>query len=211
MTEELENKIRLTWSLGYEGVFDEICDPFLTELEDGLEAVSKSTGMPLSEEVIRSILFYAKSSLIQYSSRTMIYEMNLVQEEYEEFCDRLRDNPEEVLECYPVLRDKMNLKIKCTADYVYELLSRTVTHREEIRNTFGIDIDKLSRIGFGQGDTHNHGRAVSILTFEEDKKLVCKVEIYRTYCYAFYVFGEYNANIKFVSEDIYGKQKNSYS
>ncbi len=174
MTEELENKIRLTWSLGYEGVFDEICDPFLTELEDGLEAVSKSTGMPLSEEVIRSILFYAKSSLIQYSSRTMIYEMNLVQEEYEEFCDRLRDNPEEVLECYPVLRDKMNLKIKCTADYVYELLSRTVTHREEIRNTFGIDIDKLSRIGFGQGDTHNHGRAVSILTFEEDKKLVYK-------------------------------------
>ena len=174
MTENKEYTPKLSIYLGYEGVFDEFCLPFLCELEERLDSVSKKLGKSISEDVIREILYYAKGSLIEYSSRTMIYEMNRVNEEYDNFCVNLESDPQETYDRYPVLKDKMSKKIERIADNVYELLSRLESCRSDIENAFGIDIDKLSGINFGQGDTHNHGRAVSILTFEDGEKLVYK-------------------------------------
>ena len=174
MTENKEYTPKLSIYLGYEGVFDEFVLPFLCELEERLEAISRKSGISISEDVIREILYYAKGCLIEYSSRTMIYEMNRVNEEYDNFCVNLESNPQETYDRYPVLKDKMSKKIERIADNVYELLSRLESCRSDIENAFGIDIDKLSGINFGQGDTHNHGRAVSILTFEDGEKLVVR-------------------------------------
>ena len=174
MTDNKDYTPKLSIYLGYEGVFDEFVLPFLCELEERLEAISRKSGISISEDVIREILYYAKGCLIEYSSRTMIYEMNRVHEEYDNFCVKLESDPQEMYERYPVLKDRMSQKIQRIADNVYELLSRLESRREDIENVFGINIDKLSGISFGQGDTHNHGRTVSVLSFEDGEKLVYK-------------------------------------
>ena len=174
MTENKDYRPKISICMGYEGVFDEFSFPFLCELEEKLDAVIGKLNMSISEDVIREILYYAKGSLIEYSSRTMIYELNRVHEEYNDFCAKLESDPQEMYDRYPVLKDMMSDKIRSIADNIYELLSRLESCRENIRVKFGIDIDKLSGISIGQGDTHNHGRAVSILSFEGGEKLVYK-------------------------------------
>ena len=174
MTENKDYRPKISICMGYEGVFDEFSLPFLCELEEKLDAVIGKLNMSISEDVVREILYYAKGSLIEYSSRTMIYELNRVHEEYDDFCAKLESDPQEMYDRYPVLKDMMSDKIRSIADNIYELLSRLESCRENIRVKFGIDIDKLSGISIGQGDTHNHGRAVSILSFEGGEKLVYK-------------------------------------
>ncbi|MEU1705315.1 type 2 lanthipeptide synthetase LanM family protein [Streptomyces sp. NPDC005706] len=76
---------------------------------------------------------------------------------------------------FPVLRDLTPVVLAGTVDAVVELCSRVVADREVLRAAFGLaPDDRLVSFGTPEGDTHHHGRAVCILTFESGTRLVYK-------------------------------------
>ncbi|MEV6941127.1 type 2 lanthipeptide synthetase LanM family protein [Streptomyces sp. NPDC051172] len=76
---------------------------------------------------------------------------------------------------FPVLRDLTPVVLAGTVDAVVELCSRVVADREVLRDTFGLaPDDRLVSFGAPEGDTHHHGRAVCVLTFESGTRLVYK-------------------------------------
>ena len=170
--EKTENN--LTEQLGNEGIFDEFCNPFLRKLEEKLDEVEKKVKKPISEDVRRDILYYAKGRLMEYSSRTMIFELNQRKQEYDVFCAHMNDSPEEIYQKYPVLKEKLDTKLVSIENHVVEIYTRLHECKKEIRDVFQIDINSLNGIEFGQGDTHNHGKTVSILSFDKNQKLVYK-------------------------------------
>ncbi|MFE7229714.1 type 2 lanthipeptide synthetase LanM family protein [Streptomyces sp. NPDC057596] len=76
---------------------------------------------------------------------------------------------------FPVLRNLTPVVLAGTVDSVVELCARLVADREALRDAFGLaPEDRLTSFGAPEGDTHHHGRAVCVLTFESGKRLVCK-------------------------------------
>lgn len=167
-------KKKLTDQLGNEGVFDEFCNPFLWKLEESIDEAERKINQPISEEVRRDILYYAKGRLIEYSSRTMIFELNQRKQEYDIFCTYLNKNPEEIYQKYPILKEKLDTQMLNIENNVLEIYTRLQECKDEIKEVFQIDVNSLKGIGFGQGDTHNHGKTVSILSFAQDQRLVYK-------------------------------------
>lgn len=102
-----KQKKKLTEQLGYEGIFDEFCNPFLRRLEEKIDETERNIHQLISEDVRKDILYYAKGRLIEYSSRTMIFELNQKKLEYDVFCAHMGKNPEGVYRKYPVLKAKM--------------------------------------------------------------------------------------------------------
>ncbi|MFJ9033386.1 type 2 lanthipeptide synthetase LanM family protein [Streptomyces sp. NPDC102274] len=76
---------------------------------------------------------------------------------------------------FPVLRDLTPVVLAGAVDAVVELCSRLVADREVLRDSFGLaPDDRLVSFGAPEGDTHHHGRAVCVLTFESGERLVYK-------------------------------------
>ncbi|MEU1433500.1 type 2 lanthipeptide synthetase LanM [Streptomyces sp. NPDC005786] len=76
---------------------------------------------------------------------------------------------------FPVLRDLTPVVLAGTVDAVVELCSRLVADREALRDAFDLAPgDRLVSFGAPEGDTHHHGRAVCVLTFESGRRLVYK-------------------------------------
>jgi type 2 lantibiotic biosynthesis protein LanM len=76
---------------------------------------------------------------------------------------------------FPVLRDLTPVLLAGTVDAVVELCSRVVADREALHDAFGLaPDDALVSFGTPEGDTHHHGRAVCVLTFESGRRLVYK-------------------------------------
>lgn len=169
-----KKKEKLTEQLGNEGVFDEFCNPFLRKLEERIDEAEKNFKQPISEDVRRDILYYAKGCLIEYSSRTMIFELNQRKLKYDVFCAHIDKNPEEIYQKYPILKAKLEMKIISIENNVLEIYTRLQECKDEIKEVFQIDVNCLNGIRFGQGDTHNHGKTVSILSFAQNQKLVYK-------------------------------------
>ncbi len=174
ITNSEKKKEKIIEQLGNEGVFDEFCHPFLQRLEEKIDEVERKIRKPVSESIRRDILHYAKGCLIEYSSRTMIFELNQKKLEYDVFCDHMDKNPEEIYRKYPILKIKMDMKMITIEDNVWEIYTRLQECKNEIKGVFQIDVNSLEGIEFGQGDTHNHGKTVSVLSFAEGQKLVYK-------------------------------------
>ncbi|HET9654195.1 MAG TPA: type 2 lanthipeptide synthetase LanM, partial [Kineosporiaceae bacterium] len=76
---------------------------------------------------------------------------------------------------FPVLGRITGLVLRNEVDAFRELCARLVADRNAIRDAFRIDrADRLQSIGTTEGDTHNHGRSVSVLVFESGARLVYK-------------------------------------
>ncbi|MFF8231345.1 type 2 lanthipeptide synthetase LanM family protein [Streptomyces caelestis] len=76
---------------------------------------------------------------------------------------------------FPVLRDVTRVVLGNEATAIRELCTRLTADRAALAETFGIDAaDPLVSFGSSEGDTHNHGRTVSVLTFRSGKRLVYK-------------------------------------
>lgn len=169
-----KKKEKLTEQLGNEGVFDEFCNPFLLRLEEKIDKAERKIRQPISEDIRRDILYYAKGRLIEYSSRTMIFELNQEKLEYDVFCAHISKNPEAIYRKYPILKSKMEMEMIRIENNVLEIYTRLQECKNEIKEVFQIDVNSLKGMEFGQGDTHNHGKTVSMLTFDQDRKLVYK-------------------------------------
>ncbi len=167
-------KVYLTYSMGDEGVFDEFGNYFLLELEREIGVVEGILEIKICDEVKMDILYYAKARIIEFASRVLIHEMHQRQLGYKEFCEYLKQNTRDMFVMYPVLKDKLDIVVNSVRKNFYELYSRLIECKKDIKDVFDIDIADIKGIEFGLGDTHNHGKTVSILTFGDDKKLVYK-------------------------------------
>lgn len=60
--------------------------------------------------------------------------------------------------------------------FALELLENVYRDRCDIKDEFGIDLDKtsISKIDFGSGDSHEGGKAVATVSFSDNKKLMYK-------------------------------------
>lgn len=79
------------------------------------------------------------------------------------------------LDEFPVLRAGIGHLIRNTAAAFTELCERLAADRRSIGDTFGIAPDDVvTSIGQADGDSHAHGRSVSVLTFASGRRLVYK-------------------------------------
>jgi type 2 lantibiotic biosynthesis protein LanM len=76
---------------------------------------------------------------------------------------------------FPILQDVTRIILRNETDSIRELCTRLRADRTAIQDIFGIDTtDPLVSFGLPEGDTHHHGRAVSVLAFRSGKRLVYK-------------------------------------
>ncbi|MFE0103069.1 type 2 lanthipeptide synthetase LanM family protein [Streptomyces sp. NPDC059009] len=98
-------------------------------------------------------------------------------ERYASFVDGARRTSFEAFSglSFPVLRDVTRVVLRNEAAAARELCARLVADRPAIAAAFGIDAhDRLVSLGRSEGDTHHHGRSVSVLVFASGKRLVHK-------------------------------------
>ncbi|MFJ8853694.1 type 2 lanthipeptide synthetase LanM family protein [Streptomyces sp. NPDC102437] len=76
---------------------------------------------------------------------------------------------------FPVLTDITRIILAHETASFREFCARLRADRAAIKDMFGIDpTDPVTSIGLPEGDTHNHGRAVCILSFASGERLVYK-------------------------------------
>ncbi len=169
-----KERVWLTDQLGYEGIFDEFCNIFLKELEVELDKIEQAKNISLNTNIRKDILYYAKSTLIELSSRIMIFELNHSDQNYDEFCNYICENPNDIYQKYPVLYSKIKRKINSIKHNILEIYNALYECKEDIKRIFGLNIQDLKSINPGQGDTHNDGRTVAILIFDNNSRIVYK-------------------------------------
>lgn len=75
---------------------------------------------------------------------------------------------------YAVAWGRCNNLLKNRLNAVKDVVRLTQEHRSELEKEFGISHDSLIVSMKADGDTHNNGSAVTIITFEDGKKVVFK-------------------------------------
>lgn len=97
------------------------------------------------------------------------------EETYIYYTKKLIDNElREFAEEYPVAWRRCNNMLRNKINAIKDAVRATIKHKEELEKVFGISANScIKTMDFG-GDTHNNGAAVSIITFEDGKKVVFK-------------------------------------
>jgi type 2 lantibiotic biosynthesis protein LanM len=127
--------------------------------------------------------------LADVAARTMVFEMHAAKrrgelagesgkERFADFLRRLsgRDELVSLFERYPVLARLLAETCLRTSDAVAELLNRFVADRDALRCGLlaGVDPGPLAELTLGTGDVHAGGRAVAVLGFADEVRLVYK-------------------------------------
>jgi len=139
--------------------------------------------------VTRTVLSTLAPQLGALVERALVLEMHIARLQgqltgdtpaarFAAFTARLRD-PEmrrSLLAEYPVLARQLINRARQTSTAVAEVLARLATDRPAIVAAFfhGVDPGAVAAVALGEGDTHNDGRSVAILTFAGGEKLVYK-------------------------------------
>ncbi len=160
------------------------------DLHRQLAPLLKTPNPPFSIEVAQAALLDALlQQLPPLIDRTLVLEVNVARlqgllvgetaaERFASFVNRLRE-PAVALalfEEYPVLARQLVTKVQQTGAALVELLTHFVTDWMVLRALFadGRNPGALSEITIGAGDTHRDGRAVAILRFANELRLVYK-------------------------------------
>lgn len=169
------------------GVFDNFQKPFINFFYAMIKNIfDKYEFCKSNKEVIMGMLINGfVVDLIDCSMRTLIYDFN---EEYENiyekegdaeyklkdksFCDI--ENIRLLLLKYPLLKNMIELKINFRLKLIEDILDRINSDKDEIYKEFNIDINKLNNISLGEGDIHNNGKTVAILSFSDNRKIIYK-------------------------------------
>ena len=173
----------------YSGIYEKVT--FFEFYRPYLNHVFKLAIQDISErhfnktQLNESILLSALSQLGTISGRVLLAEFSRKKYELEGETDKeraqkynelLKTNSykDEIINRYPEMHNLMwNKSILC-GNFINECFKQTSKHAEEIKKFFKIDILKISSLQLGQGDVHNHGKSVSILTTETGCKIVYK-------------------------------------
>lgn len=181
----------------YYGFYENLCGSslwpnflrdFLQKADKDIRCmVEKSAICEKKEEIISKIFSIVFAKCYEISFRTLLQEFNYAVEEGRikatEVAEQKREfncllSDEEyctALFCtYPELGRILKVITTNFLDYIRQVLEQTENEIEEIRKKIDTRIKYLEDIGIDAGDSHNKGKSVCILQFNDDIKVVYK-------------------------------------
>jgi len=186
----LEHNIKnpkLEIDINKNGVFDNFQKPFINFFYATIKNIFSKYEFCKSnkEEIMGMLINGFVADLIDCSMRTLIYDFN---QEYENVYEKQGDNEyklkdksfcnfeniRELLLKYPILKNMIELKLNFRLRLIEDILDRMNADKDDIYEEFNIDISKLNNISLGEGDIHNNGKTVAILSFSDNRKIIYK-------------------------------------
>ena len=141
------------------------------------------------ENLIHEVDKYCIQESLNLSYRCVVQEINILRQKkelvgetsedrYFYFCNSMCNDKNYVktfFNKYPQLFELINLRMKQVTDFIIEICCNVNNENEELSNTF-FDIEnlELKNINFSLGDTHNNGKFVCVLNFDNNKKVIYK-------------------------------------
>ncbi|WP_260326681.1 type 2 lanthipeptide synthetase LanM family protein [Streptomyces sp. TLI_185] len=136
-----------------------------------------------TDEIILQLLTRAETRLKDTCTRSLVAAINKASTEgrltgetpHERYISFVGGDWSDTLSDFPALRSAFGHLIRNTAAAFGELCERLAADRGLIADIFGIARDDVvTSIGQADGDSHAHGRSVSVLTFASGARLVYK-------------------------------------
>lgn len=147
-------------------------------LEKGIESITMQLSKLTWKCIIIEMENYKKTHELNGSSPNEKY-LDFMEKKY-----GVVDKIEEFYEKYPVLTRIIVQKMKDLLYAYIEIISNIDENFSLIETQLNIGSNIINHIATSQGDTHNNGRSVAIITFENGKKIVYKprnAEIVKSY------------------------------
>ncbi|WP_025149539.1 type 2 lanthipeptide synthetase LanM family protein [Bacillus sp. H1a] len=169
--------------------FTYLLRPFLNYFKEKIQIVINKSGYKyfLGSDVISNIFDYLATELSSIAYKTMILEMNISKSNGELKGDTPEDRYISFISLYQnkkrlysffdkyiVLTRLLSTRTSFILNNVKALLDRIKCDQEELMQIFELQNFKLTNCQFGEGDTHAKGNTVTILTFNDTKKVVYK-------------------------------------
>ncbi|MGZ9815640.1 type 2 lanthipeptide synthetase LanM family protein [Peribacillus simplex] len=141
----------------------------------------------LTENGMNDIFAFLETELSDIAYRTIVLELNLEREQgllkgdtpEERFLYFIKGyNSKEKLNVfydkYIVLTRLLSTRTQFYLKNIKEMIRNIEVDSDEIKKTFGIDRLEINSIKFGEGDTHQQGKTVTVFQLEDGPKLVYK-------------------------------------
>lgn len=171
-----EYRVKFHQKVRWRGFFDPIINKYFKLYH---ELILRQKNIKDTELFLEKILYGLYSNLVNMSFRVLVLEIQIAKEEGKligndskergmYYCNVLLYNEvylKELYYTYPELIRLLDNKVKQTYDYIEEILNNL----SDFNSSYG----ELVKIVLGQGDTHNHGKSVAVIEFE-NKKLMYK-------------------------------------
>ncbi|CAM4361270.1 type 2 lantipeptide synthetase LanM [Bacillus wiedmannii] len=146
------------------------------------------------ENITKSILLTVADRIGQIGLKVLITEINMARtgdllsgetekERYASFINEFLQDKEYIqnlFNSYPVMVRLMVETVHSTVDAMFEIVYHYAEDRDQLVEIFGGDFNILTSIDLGAGDTHQNGRTVAMLNFNNKGKLVYKPRSLKT-------------------------------
>ncbi|PDZ08730.1 type 2 lantipeptide synthetase LanM [Bacillus pseudomycoides] len=146
------------------------------------------------ENLKKNILSTVADRISRIGLKVLITEINMARtgdllsgenekERYDSFMnDFLQDKEyiQSLFNSYPVMVRLMVETVHSTVDAMFEIVYHYTEDRDQLIELFGEDFNTLTSIDLGAGDTHQNGRTVAMLNFNNKGKLVYKPRSLKT-------------------------------
>lgn len=171
------------------GIFDEAYIPFIRDLLGEVNQIIENANNKFiyktdSQKILKCIGMNFRNYLIELCSKTLITELyenkdkllgDSSKERYKYFTEKyINENFDNIFKENSQLVFLIKHRTQLIINSIQEILYRLNTDYLQIKSYFGLDINILTNINMGYGDTHNNGRSVCILEFDNTYKLVYK-------------------------------------
>ncbi|MES5888392.1 MULTISPECIES: type 2 lanthipeptide synthetase LanM [unclassified Bacillus cereus group] len=146
------------------------------------------------ENLKKNILSTVADRISRIGLKVLITEINMARtgdllsgenekERYDSFMNDFLQDKEYILSLfnsYPVMIRLMVETIHSTVDAMFEIVYHYTEDRDQLIELFGKDFNTLTSIDLEAGDTHQNGRTVAMLNFNNKGKLVYKPRSLKT-------------------------------
>lgn len=162
------------------------CIPIIDYYACNLVQVLEKSIIVLNEEnILKDVIISLAESCHKIIYRTIVLELNLASEDKilignnqaergSFFSNSLLESKKylkEIYQIYPALIEQLDVKVKNYINFIIEILTNTEVNFDNIVTKLSVckTPGKLIGIQTGSGDTHNNGKTVAILKFENVK------------------------------------------
>lgn len=174
--------------------FSEIFIPFLNytyyRLHSFFDEIPMDEQQYISSKssLTQGTLEFIHNKLFHIAHKTLISELYISkvtnelqgttpEERYSYFNQNILGNSErflELMDTYPVLFRILTEEVYRTVNYIQEIIFNYLSDYHEIKDIVGSDFLQLENIESGVGDSHQNGKAVAILRFSSNERIVYK-------------------------------------
>lgn len=146
------------------------------------------------ENLKKNILSTVADRISRIGLKVLITEINMARtgdllsgenekERYDSFMNDFLQDKEYIrslFNSYPVMTRLMVETVHSTVDAMFEIVYHYTEDRDQLIELFGENFNTLTSIDLGAGDTHQNGRTVAMLNFNNKGKLVYKPRSLKT-------------------------------